>query len=380
MVQRHNTESQLHQLFDHLAATLDPMRQAEIEQLHRDALRWEPVRRLPLVLSYPFPTDAPFQPYPHGQIFDGPEKMLYNEFVYAFSTSIACRDRLGDDLAVTVRPNFGPVIMASLFAGRVEQIGDNPPWCRPFETPDQFRAAMDLDPFDFSRGWCPRVVEHYQFYRQQLVGYPELAKLVQVVLPDLQGPLVTCDLLRGSDLYADFLESPDLVSKSLDVLARAQIALARHFLPYTSDSTDGFSHQQARVICGNISVRDDSAVMISAKMYREQVARYDEMVLGELGGGGVHSCGKIEHNIDEFFSLPSLRFLDLGQSDLNDIDTIYAKARPRKIALTRVQVPREELISGRVMSRFPTGISLAYKAQSFADAQEVMAAYRNATE
>ena len=89
---------QLKRLLDHLAATLDPRHQAEIELLHRKALRWEPVPRLPLVLAYPIPVDVPFQPYPHSQVFDNPEKMLFNELVHAFRTSIAYRDRIDDDL------------------------------------------------------------------------------------------------------------------------------------------------------------------------------------------------------------------------------------------------------------------------------------------
>jgi hypothetical protein len=115
-------------------------------------------------------------------------------------------------------------------------------------------------------------------------------------------------------------------------------------------------------------------------MYRRHVAPYDEMVLGGLGGGGIHGCGKCEHIVDEFFALPSIRCLDLGQPELNDLDAIYAKTRPRKIALDRVSVAREELVTGRVVQRFPTGVSLVYEAESLADARAVMTAYRQATE
>ena len=144
--------NRLKPLLDHLAATLDPRRQAEIELLHRKALSWEPVRRLPLVLNYQIPGDAAFQPYPHSQIFDDPEKMLYNELVYATETSIAYRDQIDDDLPLTIRANFGTVVVASLFGGRVEQVGENPPWVRPFHTLQEFQAALDRDPLDFSQG------------------------------------------------------------------------------------------------------------------------------------------------------------------------------------------------------------------------------------
>ena len=371
---------QLRQLLDHLAATLDPRRQTEIELLHRKALGWEPVRRLPLLLTFPIPTGLPFQPYPHSQVFDDPEKMLYNELVYAIETSIACHGQIDDDLPLTIRANFGTVVVASLFGSRVEQVGENPPWVRPFQTLNEFRAALDHDPLDFSQGWCPRVVERYQFYRGALEAYPEVARLVYLVLPDLQGPLDTAELLRGSEIYVDLYNDSDLVAKALDAIARAQIGLAKHLLSYTSDTSDGFSHQHATVIGGHILIRDDSTINISPAMYRQYVAPYDEMVLSALGGGGIHSCGETEHNVDAFFALPSIRGLDLGQPELNDIDAIYAKARPRKIALDLVRATREELATGRIMERFPTGVSLVYNAESLADAQSVVAAYHKATE
>jgi hypothetical protein len=326
------------------------------------------------------PANSPFQPYPHSQIFDDPEKMLYNELVYAFGMSIACRDQFNDDLPLTIRANFGTVVMASLFGGHAEQVQDNPPWVRHFHTLEEFQAALNRDPLDFRQGWCPRIVEQYQFYRGVLNAYPELAGLVYLVLPDLQGPLDTAELLRGSEIYVDLYNDSDLIAKALDTIARAQIGFAKHLSSYTNDSSDGFSHQHATVIGGHILIRNDSTINISPAMYHEHIAPYDEMVLSGLGGGGIHSCGKTEHNVDEFFALPSIRCLDLGQSYLNDIDTIYAKARQRKIALVRIRATREELVTGSIMERFSTGVSLVYEAKSLADAQAVMDAYRQATE
>jgi hypothetical protein len=367
---------QLKRVLDHLSAGLDPRRQTAIEDLHRRALRWEPVCRLPLVLTFPLPADAPFQPYPHSQTFDDPEKMLYNELVYAIETSIACRDQIDDDLPLTIRANFGTVVVASLFGGRIEQVGENPPWVRPFQTLAEFRAALERDPLDSSQGWCPKVVQRYEFYRTTLQAYPELARLVRLVLPDLQGPLDTAELLRGSDIYVDLYHDPELIAEALGAIAQAQIGLAEHLSSYITDSFDGFSHQHAAVIGGHILIRSDSTINISPATYRQHVAPHDEKVLHALGGGGIHTCGKTNHNIDEFFALPSIRCLDLGQPELNDLDTIYAKAEQRKIGIDRVQVTREELVTGNVMKRFPTGVSLVHAAQSLPDARAIMDAYR----
>ena len=41
----------------------------------------------------------------------------------------------------------------------------------------EFVAALRRDPLDFTQGWCPRVIERYEFYRATLAAYPALASL-----------------------------------------------------------------------------------------------------------------------------------------------------------------------------------------------------------
>ena len=78
-------------LLRQLADTLDPAREQEIARRHQAALTYEPVERLPLVVSYPLPPDDPWQPFPHHEIFDDPEKMLFNELVSAWDTHLVYR-------------------------------------------------------------------------------------------------------------------------------------------------------------------------------------------------------------------------------------------------------------------------------------------------
>lgn len=372
--------SELDNLLRHLEKTLDPRKEAEIEELHRNALSWERVPRLPLIMHYPFPADAAFHPFPHGQIFGDIEKMLFNELVHAFGTSILLREQVGDDLPCTIRPNFGTVLVASLFGAQVEQVDNHWPWVRHFDQLEQFRDILAQNPADIQKGWCPRVTECYEKYHAILSGYPTLRQIVKIVLPDLQGPLDTADLLRGSAIYTDFYEHPDMLVGILDRLADAQIALANNFRQRTMDGPAGYTHQHATMIRGQILIRNDSAVMISPQMYREQIAAHDARILQSLNGGGIHSCGKIEHNAESILSLPGIKTLDLGQPEMNDIDKIYRLASKEKIALVRISVARDDLISGRVMERFPTGVSLSYSASSLTAARQIMNDYRRATD
>ncbi len=362
----------LERLLDHLSSAIDARRQADVERRHRRALAGEPVDRLPLVVACPLPPDARFKPLPYREAFTDPEKMLYNELVHAFDTSIALRDRLSDDLPLTVRANFGTVLIASMFGAKVEQHADNPPWVRHTETGIRPAAVANGGPPEFSCGLLPRVVETMEFYHATLRRRPELDEQVHVVLPDLQGPLDNLGLICGSGLLLDLAAAPREVETALAAMAEAQIAVARRLAPLVRDGPPGYSHQHGVMIRGNVLLRVDSAVMISPQMYREQVAPHDERVLSELGGG-VHCCGRLAHIADELLRLPSIACLDLGQSELNDVDAIYAAARARNIAVTRIVPTEEELATGRIHERFPTGVNLVYRAGSFAEATRLAA-------
>lgn len=372
----HNIKPKLEQLLDYLEAHVDLDWQQTIQERYCKALQWKPVERLPIIFTYPFPQDAPFQPVPHRQTFDDPYTMLYNELVYAFETSILCHERVEDDLPYTIRPNFGTVLIASLFGAHVEQVDENPPWVRPFETLKEFQQAIERDPLDFSQGWIPLVIETYQCYHDALKNYPTLKQAIKIVLPDLQGPIDTVELLRGSTIFMDLYDRSDVVQQALTKAADAQIGLVRYLQPYLTDGPKGFCHQQVSMLAGSMLLRNDSAIMLSARAYRRHVAPHDERVLNELDGS-VHSCGKIAHVVKEFLQLTSIRSLDLGQPELNDMDIVYTLAKERQIPLIRLSVSEDELLSKEVLERFPTGVTLKHDAVSIRDAARIMATYQS---
>lgn len=365
----------LRDLLKKVEGEINPEKQLATQKIYERALSWESTDRLPIIVSYPYPVTYPFQPFPHREVFDDPEKMLFNELVHGFGSSIVLHQEINDDLPFTVRPNFGTVIIASLFGGKVEQRDDNPPWVRHFETTSEFLSIFDCDPFDYSKGVCPKVIETYHFFSDVLSHYPNLKRAMKVVLPDLQGPLDSLELLRGSTIYEDFIMEPERIDKGMHLMAQAQVGFAKYLQQFVTDGSDGYKHQHATAIKGNILIRNDSAIMISPEMYGQQVASHDEFVLKEMGGGGVHSCGKIDFNIPEIFKLDSLKCFDFGQSYMNDLDAVYPLARERKIPLLRIRPRKEELLSGEIKERFPTGISLVYDALSMEDAKEVLNTY-----
>ena len=74
--------------------------------------------------------------------------------------------------------------------------------------------------------------------------------------------------------------------------------------------------------------------------------------------------------------LVSARHRNVCQPELNDLDTVYAVAQQHKTPLIRVSVTEKEVLSGRLLECFPTGVTLKYDAASIQDAARIMSVYR----
>ncbi len=375
----HTAEDRLLALLERLDRTFDPMVEAALDERHLRAVCYEPVDRLPVVIPCAEPLPEELAPYPLAEAFADPAKMLWNELGLAWQTSIARRHLIGDDLPATVRANFGTVLVASCFGGTVEQHGENPPWVRHFGSREEFaRAVESTEVAATSVVTSPlveRAVEFMEYYREVLGRFDTLGRVVKVTIPDLQGPLDNAAMLRGSGLFIDALDDPAFFNDMLGRMAEAQVALWRRFQPLAVNEPDGFVHQHGVMVRGNILIRNDSTVMVSPDLYRDQVAPHDERVMRAIGGGAIHSCGCIDHVVPVYLEGPSLRSVDYGQSQMNDVDAHYAAASGRRVALVRVVVTREELVTGTVLDRFPTGVVLLHRAETVAEAQRTMSAY-----
>lgn len=351
------------------------------EELFKNALEYHSVPRLPVVSSWPLEDELPFQPFPQSEMYNDPAKMLYNELLKAFDQSITYNHLVGDDLPWTIRPNFGTVLVASMVGGRVEFLEESPPWVRPFEDKSQFLAALDRSPSEgLETALIQRVADTYGCYHELLEGWKELYEKIHIVLPDTQGPLDTVEQLRGSDFYIDLYEDPETSSRMLAHAAELQIALIQRLLPLTTEEGQEYTFQHGTMISGTVLLRNDSSTLISPEMYEEHIAPHDASVLKACSGGGIHACGRMEHLADSYLANPHISCIDIGQPEMNNIDLLYRKSSARQVPLIRISVPRHELLDGSVLDRFPTGVSLVYRAQSLEDAKVTMDGYLRASE
>lgn len=386
-----NPQDILKEILADLEERVDPARQERVRKKYIRALDWESVERLPLAVSYPFPSeqlsvksDSLQNPkgeneraslswvYSPKERFYDPEKMFINQLLVGFG-SIYLNDRVRDQLPFTIRGNFGTVIVPSVYGAEIRFTEGNTPWSSGSEN---FDAYLDMDPLDFGKSIFDRVYSRYEYYREVLSKYPRLRKSIAVVLPGLQGPLEVAASLLGEEIYLKMIQDPDKVWQLLRRISKTIVALAKEFNKLTREYLpDGYTHQHGAVIGGNILIREDSAINLSADRYREQILPHNEFIIEELSGGGVHFCGDGEHLVEAMASSSKIGCIDLGQPKMMNLRNIYDICREHKTSLLRGRFDRELLVAKRLQEEYPTGMILRHRAQSISDARKICKLY-----
>ncbi len=361
-------------LLDNLEERIDLPHVERVRARHLAALNYEELEVPPLVCYLPY-EGQDFEPYSYPEAFADPAKMMVNELLIGF-TSIYHAVELDDDAPYCLRPNLGTGIIASMFGAEVRLVENNMPWVMSLGDLSRLRAMVDAPLPDARSGLGQRVIAQYDYYHHALRDHPRCQAAFELILPDLQGPFDTAELLWGSEIFAALYTQRDMVGALLSKITDLMLAVYGFLKAKTSDSLNpGFHHQHATAVKGNLLIRDDSAILISPKMYRESVHPFDARLASELGGVGIHFCGDGQHQIDNMLTIPGLQCLDLGEPEKMDLDALYVKASARRVPLVRLTVPEAELTAKRVRKRFPRGVSLIYQAESVAQARRIWQRY-----
>jgi hypothetical protein len=214
-------------------------------------------------------------------------------------------------------------------------------------------------------------MDQYAYFQEDLARFPLCRQAFQITLPDLQGPFSIAELLWGSQIYLAFYDHPELVHDLLDRLTTQIVRVYRSLVGLTRDTLgDGYCFQHAVATRGYLLVRNDSMVNLSPEHYREFVLPYDARLSQELGGIGVHFCGRGTHQVDNLLQIPGLGCLDLGNPELNALDDLYAKAVPQRVALLRLRVN-----AASPQRHFPRGVIFVHTPDSVAQAHKLLPQY-----
>ena len=353
-----------------------------MDERYRRSLAYEEVDCPPLVCQpvfgkcwqLPKPWDQ-FEHYSYRQSFDDPAAMMQNMLLDRVVPGLI----LKDDSALAIRNDHGTIQVASILSGCWEMHGDNYPWVKSLGSTEAIRALVEDDSeIDWNGGVLPQSTQTLEFYREELSKYPQCRQAIQISLPDLQGPMDTADILWGTEIFLMILQEPELVTALMDKIIRTMLAVIDYYRKFTYDRLDTAANtQHGYNIPGRLMIRNDSSIMISPDTYREVVRPSDAEILQKVGTGSIHFCGNGQHLVEPMLEIHNLRGLDFGQADMMDVKKIYEMAQEHKVALTCLKPSREELISGQAVADFPTGVVMAYNAESIDDAREVVTAYRD---
>jgi hypothetical protein len=356
---------------------LDHCRQ--VDDRYRRCLRWEEIDRPPLVIRVPFgkrlrglpPPWSELPTYPWPVALEDPAAMMHNQLVNVVVPAVLFRD----DNPLPIRADFGTIQTASALGAVWKQVENNPPWAESLggvEPLARLVAARDharIGTADVVR----RSLAVMQFYREKLHTRPRLRQALQIALPDLQGPLDVAEQLWGNDVFLAFYEHPDLLQSLLHHVVEAVLALEAIYRPWTTSRLESFaSPQHLWYIPGRLMIRDDAAIMLSAEMYRREVAPHDARLLKALDGGTLHFCGNGAHLLEPMLGIESAKGFDFGQSNLMDIGLIYARCKTSRTPNLNLQVGRAELFSGQARRNYPTGAVLVFESDDFQEAREAV--------
>jgi len=361
---------QLQQLLEHVERTIDPDHWGRVDQRYIQALNCEAVDRPPLVFFCEQEHPLGLKPFSYREAFDDPAKMMFNQLLESVCPGL----EYGDDSILQLRSDHGTIVIASMLGGHWRITEDMWPWVEAMEDIAQVEEIVAKGEPELNSELGARVIEFLEFYQEQLANYPKCRAGLRIIMPDLQGPFDTAHQLIGSDIFYMLCDRPDFIRDLLGLIARTMVAKARQIKALTPERLGpGWIGQHGYLVPGEILIRHDSLVNVSADMYRDIGRAYEAYVLDELGGGSIHFCGNAEHQIDALLEIESMKGVDLGQSYMMNIKEVYEKCLARKVAVVGIWVSAEEVVSGKAAEQYPTGAVLNCQVESIAEGRSIMA-------
>jgi hypothetical protein len=233
-----------------------------------------------------------------------------------------CSDRLasGDGGLLCVRSDYGTGILPSMFCVPVvcmAREADTLPGTTPLGR-DAMESLVAAGVPGLQSGLWPLVRSLGQAFVTCLRGRPGLQRHLHIYHPDLQGPMDVLEMLWGSACFTAFVEETELVHAVLRLISATYINAMADWDAIVPDRDPGWCAHWGLLHRGHIMLRDDSAMNLSPRMFRDLCAPYDGELLQRLGGGAMHACGRVGHFLAEATALPGMHAFNFGQPELNE--------------------------------------------------------------
>jgi hypothetical protein len=253
-----------------LEALIDVDQVLAAEARQSAAWRFEPVDRRPTIITvrddwghhqHDFPPG--WIKIPYSETFRDPAKMLISELTRVYEGAL-----LHDDRAYTIRANYGLIVLASMVGCPYWQDHENMPWAEAFKEVADVKRMLAKGLPDINSGIAGQIWETEAYFREILSTYPRLSQTVRIGCPDAQGPFNTAVNIAGVNVYYLVKDDPDLVHQLMRLSTDLYLTVIRHHKQLMNEPMEvGYSFSYK--IRGGGRMSDDSAVMMSGKMYEE---------------------------------------------------------------------------------------------------------------
>jgi len=294
---------------------------------------------------------SPARPYKSPPTIEWPKvlvnKTLENFDLMALQQFYGCSEVLagGTGALMNVRSNYGTSIIPSLFGAELfimDKDMDTLPTSRPLSGGSNIiKSLIKQSVPDLNCSLGGRTLEMGRLFVKLVKDYPKIKKYVHLYHPDLQGPMDICEVLWGSSLFLDIVDKPDLVKEFLSLVTETYIQFMQAWMQIIPFSKDYAVHWSL-LLKGNIMLRDDSAMNFSPEMFEKVIEPYDQKLLDEFGGGGIHFCGRGDHYIHRLSVMKGVYAVAMSQPEYNNMEIIFKNTVDKDIKLIGLSRPVAE--------------------------------------
>ena len=230
------------------------------------------------------------------------------------------REQFDDFSIPNIKTNIGIGVMAAAFGCESVVNDESDPWIRPLISKDNVSDVYTLNKPDLS---------HNRIYQKAFsrLEYIQARTSHHIRTVNVPSPLVTASLIWE---YTSFIQAtikyPKEVHALLDIVTDATIEFFRRQFEIVTNPVS-VSHEIWHIPREiGIRISDDTAALLSPKLYREFGVPYNTRISEAFGGIVIHSCGELKHVLPVMMETPGLRGIDLTIPQNEDWDLIQKAA------------------------------------------------------
>ncbi len=196
----------------------------------------------------------------------------------------------------------GGFIVPALFGVGIRFTNDQAPWPVPLNLTRGEAAALERPSPD---AWPMDLLLRDMDALEREFGF---------LIGDLNtgGVLDTALLLRGQDLFVDMLEAPDIAQRLFGIVAEVQAEVALRIRARTGTNSVSTNRSILHSDPSTYLHSNCSVQMISPRLYRRSLLRWEKYLAGRLAPYGIHHCGNNLHLFAEAYAETSCSFVDVG--------------------------------------------------------------------